>query len=45
MRAAVVAAVFVAGFISGQITQAQPKEAPASPAERVTVFMVPYPLL
>jgi catechol 2,3-dioxygenase-like lactoylglutathione lyase family enzyme len=37
MRAAIVAAVFVAGFISGQITQAQQsKEAPALPAERVS---------
>ena len=36
MRAAVIAVVFVAGFISGQITLAQPKEAPALPAERVT---------
>ncbi len=26
MRAAIIAAVFVAGFISGQITQAQPKD-------------------
>ena len=36
MRAAIIAVVFVAGFISGQITLAQPKEAPALPAERVT---------
>ncbi len=36
MRAAIVAAIFVAGFISGQITQAQPKEASALPADRVT---------
>ena len=36
MRAAIVAAVFAAGFISGQITRAQPKEAPYLPAERVT---------
>ena len=36
MRAAIVAAVFVAGFISGQITQAQSKEAPALQAERVS---------
>ena len=36
MRTAIVAAVFAAGFISGQITQAQPKEASALPAERVT---------
>ena len=36
MRAAIITAVFVAGFISGQITQAQPKDASALPAERVT---------
>ena len=36
MRAAIIAAVFVTGFISGQITQAQPKEAPSLPAERVS---------
>lgn len=36
MRAAFITAVFVAGFISGQIMRAQPKEASALPAERVT---------
>jgi catechol 2,3-dioxygenase-like lactoylglutathione lyase family enzyme len=36
MRAIVIAAIFAAGFISGQIMQAQSKDAPASPAERVT---------
>ena len=36
MRAAIIAAVFVAGFISGQIARAQPKDVPALPAERVS---------
>jgi predicted enzyme related to lactoylglutathione lyase len=35
MRAIVVAAIFAAGFISGQLIQAQSKEAPL-PAERVS---------
>ena len=36
MRPAVIALVFVMGFISGQIAQAQKQEAPPLPAERVT---------
>lgn len=36
MKAAVIVAVFVAGFISGQIARAQPKDVPPLPAERVS---------
>jgi hypothetical protein len=36
MKVAVIALVFVAGFVSGQIAQAQKPETPALPAERVT---------
>ncbi len=36
MKAAVVAAVFVAGFVSGHLVQAQRKEAPPLPTDRVT---------
>lgn len=36
MKPAVIALVFVVGFVSGQIAQAQKQEAPPLPAERVT---------
>jgi predicted enzyme related to lactoylglutathione lyase len=36
MRAVIIATVFAAGFISGHIIQAQSKDAPALPAERVS---------